>query len=154
MDMIIMDKSAGWTTQRVRKRMGPLGRGWTISMRGSGDGRGTTKCRWEAEEAGRQRWRGAGETGNRMEGGHSGCGQAKCIRVQCCAFSWRCRCSLWVTLTLAPLPPPPLVARAPQVATIDSFQGAEKEIIILATTITRAAHFAADPQRLNVALTR
>ena len=33
-------------------------------------------------------------------------------------------------------------------------QGAEKEIIILATTITRPSDFVADPLRLNVALTR
>ncbi|GIL85343.1 hypothetical protein Vretifemale_13824 [Volvox reticuliferus] len=41
-----------------------------------------------------------------------------------------------------------------QVATVDSFQGAEKEIIFLATTVSRAADFAADAKRLNVALTR
>ncbi|KAG2493974.1 hypothetical protein HYH03_007901 [Edaphochlamys debaryana] len=41
-----------------------------------------------------------------------------------------------------------------QVATVDSFQGAEKEVILLATTVSRAADFAADAKRLNVALTR
>ncbi|GFH33034.1 uncharacterized protein HaLaN_32345, partial [Haematococcus lacustris] len=43
---------------------------------------------------------------------------------------------------------------AVQVATIDSFQGAEKEVVLLATTLTRPSPFAADPLRLNVALTR
>eukprot|EP00198_Chlamydomonas_reinhardtii_P000886 XP_001690221.1 RNA helicase [Chlamydomonas reinhardtii] len=41
-----------------------------------------------------------------------------------------------------------------QVATVDSFQGAEKEVVILATTVSRAADFASDAKRLNVALTR
>ncbi|GLC60082.1 hypothetical protein PLESTB_001571200 [Pleodorina starrii] len=41
-----------------------------------------------------------------------------------------------------------------QVATVDSFQGAEKEVVFLATTVSRAADFAADAKRLNVALTR
>ncbi|KAG2430776.1 hypothetical protein HYH02_013615 [Chlamydomonas schloesseri] len=41
-----------------------------------------------------------------------------------------------------------------QVATVDSFQGAEKEVIILATTVSRVADFASDAKRLNVALTR
>jgi hypothetical protein len=47
-----------------------------------------------------------------------------------------------------------------QVATIDSFQGAEKEVIILATSITSTGQLhsnvshVADPHRLNVALTR
>jgi superfamily I DNA and/or RNA helicase len=43
-----------------------------------------------------------------------------------------------------------------QIATVDSFQGAEKDIIILSTV--RTAHhnlsFIADPNRLNVAITR
>lgn len=33
-------------------------------------------------------------------------------------------------------------------------QGAEKDVILLVTTISRAADFAADAKRLNVALTR
>lgn len=33
-------------------------------------------------------------------------------------------------------------------------QGAEKEVVILATTVSRAADFASDAKRLNVALTR
>eukprot|EP00798_Chlamydomonas_sp_ICE-L_P006724 gene6724-3395_t len=41
-----------------------------------------------------------------------------------------------------------------QVATVDSFQGAEKEVIILSTTITVPGDFVADEKRLNVALTR
>ena len=41
-----------------------------------------------------------------------------------------------------------------RVATVDSFQGAESEAIILTTAATRASAFAADPRRLNVALTR
>ncbi|GAX81726.1 hypothetical protein CEUSTIGMA_g9154.t1 [Chlamydomonas eustigma] len=47
-----------------------------------------------------------------------------------------------------------LLSSGVQVATVDSFQGAEKEIILLATTITRPNEFVADPHRLNVALTR
>jgi len=43
-----------------------------------------------------------------------------------------------------------------QVATVDAFQGAEKDVIILSTAITRAGggSFASDAQRLNVSLTR
>jgi len=41
-----------------------------------------------------------------------------------------------------------------QVATVDSFQGEEKDIIILSTAITKAGAFATDACRLNVALTR
>jgi len=42
-----------------------------------------------------------------------------------------------------------------QVATVDSFQGAERNIIILSTATTNSAsNFAADACRLNVALTR
>jgi hypothetical protein len=41
-----------------------------------------------------------------------------------------------------------------QVATIDSFQGAERDVIILATTISQPWDFVGDPHRLNVALTR
>lgn len=41
-----------------------------------------------------------------------------------------------------------------QVATVDSFQGMEKDIIILSTSITQPGCFCSDPQRLNVALTR
>ncbi|KAK9800288.1 hypothetical protein WJX73_004434 [Symbiochloris irregularis] len=40
------------------------------------------------------------------------------------------------------------------VATVDSFQGMEKDIIVLTTAVTRPSAFAADAQRLNVALTR
>ncbi|MEW5302806.1 MAG: hypothetical protein WDW36_005553 [Sanguina aurantia] len=42
-----------------------------------------------------------------------------------------------------------------QIATVDSFQGAERDIIILATTLTKpSGEFASDTARLNVALTR
>lgn len=41
-----------------------------------------------------------------------------------------------------------------QVATVDSFQGAEREMIVLATTSTQPGDFCGDPCRLNVALTR
>lgn len=41
-----------------------------------------------------------------------------------------------------------------QIATVDSFQGAEKNVIILSTATTKASSFAADACRLNVALTR
>jgi hypothetical protein len=41
-----------------------------------------------------------------------------------------------------------------QVATVDAFQGAEKDIIILTTATTRPGSFIADAARLNVALTR
>ncbi|KAG7669212.1 hypothetical protein Ndes2526B_g05511 [Nannochloris sp. 'desiccata'] len=41
-----------------------------------------------------------------------------------------------------------------QVATVDAFQGAEKDIIILTTATTRPGPFIADAARLNVALTR
>ena len=41
-----------------------------------------------------------------------------------------------------------------QVATVDAFQGAEKDIIVLTTATTRAGAFIADAARLNVALTR
>ena len=40
------------------------------------------------------------------------------------------------------------------VATVDSFQGNEKKIIILSTAVTSPGAFSADPKRLNVALTR
>lgn len=40
------------------------------------------------------------------------------------------------------------------VNTIDSYQGQEKDIIILCTTRTTGIGFLANPQRLNVALTR
>jgi hypothetical protein len=40
------------------------------------------------------------------------------------------------------------------VATVDSYQGLEKPVIILSTAVTRAGAFVADPHRLNVALTR
>lgn len=39
-------------------------------------------------------------------------------------------------------------------ATIDAFQGAEKALIILATTTTQPGEFCRDGARLNVALTR
>jgi hypothetical protein len=41
-----------------------------------------------------------------------------------------------------------------QVATVDAFQGAEKDLIILTTATTRPGSFIADANRLNVALTR
>lgn len=41
-----------------------------------------------------------------------------------------------------------------QVATVDSFQGAEKNVIILSSATTRPSTFATDACRLNVALTR
>jgi AAA domain/Protein of unknown function (DUF2439) len=41
-----------------------------------------------------------------------------------------------------------------QVATVDAFQGAEKDLIILTTATTRPGSFIADAARLNVALTR
>ena len=41
-----------------------------------------------------------------------------------------------------------------QIATVDSFQGAEKELIILSTATTKPSSFAADACRLNVAITR
>lgn len=40
------------------------------------------------------------------------------------------------------------------VNTIDSYQGQEKDIIILSTARTTGVGFLANPQRLNVALTR
>lgn len=40
------------------------------------------------------------------------------------------------------------------IATVDSFQGAEKDIIILSTATSKPSSFAADACRLNVALTR
>lgn len=40
------------------------------------------------------------------------------------------------------------------VATVDSYQGSEKDVILLSTTVTRPTGFIADPHRLNVALTR
>ncbi|KAK9844143.1 hypothetical protein WJX81_005799 [Elliptochloris bilobata] len=43
---------------------------------------------------------------------------------------------------------------ATSVATVDSFQGMEKAVIVLSLTVSRAGSFAADAQRLNVALTR
>ncbi|KAL4457552.1 hypothetical protein ABPG75_012417 [Micractinium tetrahymenae] len=47
-----------------------------------------------------------------------------------------------------------LVPQGIQVATVDSFQGAECDVIILTTAITRPGAFASDSCRLNVALTR
>lgn len=41
-----------------------------------------------------------------------------------------------------------------QIATVDSFQGAEKQVIILSTATTKASSFASDACRLNVALSR
>lgn len=41
-----------------------------------------------------------------------------------------------------------------QVATVDSFQGMEKDIIILSCCITQPGSFCSDAHRLNVALTR
>ena len=41
-----------------------------------------------------------------------------------------------------------------QVATVDAFQGSEKDVILLTTSKTKVSEFAADPCRLNVALTR
>ena len=40
------------------------------------------------------------------------------------------------------------------VATVDSFQGNEKKVIILSTSVTSPGSFGSDPNRLNVALTR
>jgi superfamily I DNA and/or RNA helicase len=40
------------------------------------------------------------------------------------------------------------------VATVDSFQGQERDVVVLTTAVTRAAAFVAKPTRLNVALTR
>jgi superfamily I DNA and/or RNA helicase len=40
------------------------------------------------------------------------------------------------------------------VATVDSFQGAERDCILLCTTISSPWDFVGDPHRLNVALTR
>jgi superfamily I DNA and/or RNA helicase len=51
-------------------------------------------------------------------------------------------------------PAPSLADDPPTVATVDSFQGSEKEVIILTTAVTRATKFAADGARLCVALTR
>ena len=41
-----------------------------------------------------------------------------------------------------------------QIATVDSFQGAEKNVIILSTATTKPSSFAGDACRLNVAITR
>lgn len=42
-----------------------------------------------------------------------------------------------------------------QVATVDAFQGAEKDVVLLATTTTNPrSEFCSDGARLNVALTR
>ncbi|CAD7702262.1 unnamed protein product [Ostreobium quekettii] len=41
-----------------------------------------------------------------------------------------------------------------QVATVDSFQGMEKDVIILTTSVTSPGPFCSDNRRLNVALTR
>lgn len=41
-----------------------------------------------------------------------------------------------------------------QIATVDSFQGAEKRVIILSTATTKASPFVSEPTRLNVALSR
>lgn len=49
--------------------------------------------------------------------------------------------------------PPPLIDQV-QVATVDSFQGAEKDMVILATTCHTRSDFCSDTLRLNVALTR
>ena len=40
------------------------------------------------------------------------------------------------------------------VATVDSFQGQEKKVIVLSTAFTGSGAFTADPHRINVALTR
>jgi hypothetical protein len=45
-------------------------------------------------------------------------------------------------------------ADALQIATVDSFQGAEKNVIILSAATTKPSSFAGDACRLNVALTR
>ena len=41
-----------------------------------------------------------------------------------------------------------------QVSTVDAFQGAERDIIILGSVRTRSLGFTSDCQRLNVAITR
>ena len=41
-----------------------------------------------------------------------------------------------------------------QVATVDAFQGAEKDVIVLTTSTTKSSNFTSDSCRLNVALTR
>jgi AAA domain/DNA helicase ZGRF1-like, N-terminal domain/GRF zinc finger len=50
--------------------------------------------------------------------------------------------------------PPSLGAALVQVSTVDAFQGAERDIIILSCVRTSQLGFIADPNRLNVALTR
>ena len=42
----------------------------------------------------------------------------------------------------------------PEVDTVDAFQGREKDVIIFSVTSTKSFRFAAEPHRLNVALTR
>ena len=41
-----------------------------------------------------------------------------------------------------------------QIATVDAFQGSEKDLILLSTVRSRSIGFSADPKRLNVAITR
>ena len=45
-------------------------------------------------------------------------------------------------------------ASAVQVSTVDAFQGAERDVIVLSTVRASYSTFIDDPQRLNVALTR
>uniref|UniRef100_A0A1D1ZXG7 AAA+ ATPase domain-containing protein n=2 Tax=Auxenochlorella protothecoides TaxID=3075 RepID=A0A1D1ZXG7_AUXPR len=57
--------------------------------------------------------------------------------------------------TVSEAPQGPLAEQAGvQVATVDAFQGGERDVIILSTCVTRPSHFVGDPQRLCVALTR
>ena len=53
-------------------------------------------------------------------------------------------------------PPPPVddAIGSVAVSTVDAFQGAEKDVIVLSTVRRSYSSFTDDPQRLNVALTR
>eukprot|EP00887_Chlorella_sp_A99_P002672 scaffold6.g2672.t1 len=53
-----------------------------------------------------------------------------------------------------PAPAQAQAAGSVRVATVDSYQGAESDVIILTLAFTRATGFAADAARINVALTR
>ncbi len=72
------------------------------------------------------------------------------------------RCPFPALVDIAPGSPPSSTQSHPdpdpllhhQVATADSFQGEERDLIILATTATSPGDFCRDVHRLNVALTR